>query len=222
MDRIKKLSVVVVITGASVAQAAPSPAQKCAAAKLKATSSLATAVIACKSKAVLAGSSVDDLCLSKAESKFGGAFAKAESKGGCATSGDADPVLGIVDAYADSLGAALDPSTAPVPDKSFAADVQPILTLNCALGGCHQGETPAGNMNLSAGNAYANIVNVASKQIPERKRVLPEDAANSYLYQKITGAEGILGVPMPKGNFPLSSNKIDTIEAWINQGALDN
>ena len=121
-----------------------------------------------------------------------------------------------VDAFVDDVVAAVTP---PV---SFAAAVQPIFTESCALSGCHTGTFPAGGLDLAAGQAYANIVNVASGEVPALKRVLPGDASSSYLYQKITNASGTLGSPMPLGSNPLPSDEIDAIEAWINQGAQNN
>lgn len=40
--------------------------------------------------------------------------------------------------------------------------------------------------------------------------------------QKIADIVGIVGSPMPKGGNPLPKSKIDTIKAWINQGAQNN
>src|SRR6478609_7482082 len=40
---------------------------------------------------------------------------------------------------------------------SFATDIQPILTTNCATSGCHSGNTPEGNLNLEAANAYTSL-----------------------------------------------------------------
>lgn len=182
--------------------------------RLKAASKRAAAKLKCHDKAILTGGAVDPLCLSKAEDKYNAAFDKAELKGGCATGGDAGAVL--VDAFVDDVVDALEP---PV---SFAASVQPIFSANCATSGCHTGGSPLAGLNLEPGQAYGNIVNVASTQIPAIQRVLPGDASNSYLYQKITDAMGIMGSPMPFGSFPLPQDDIDAIEAWINQGALNN
>ncbi|MDH3570156.1 MAG: hypothetical protein OER89_08220, partial [Gemmatimonadota bacterium] len=38
---------------------------------------------------------------------------------------------------------------------TLAADVQPILTANCAFSGCHGGASPAQGMSLSSGQAFA-------------------------------------------------------------------
>ncbi len=74
-----------------------------------------------------------------------------------------------------------------ISDPSFSTDIQPIFTSNCALSSCHNSTAQEG-LILLQGQAYANIVNVDSTQDtqrPVRKRVLPGDAANSYLIIKI-------------------------------------
>lgn len=70
-------------------------------------------------------------------------------------------------------------------------------------------------MNLSSGVAYSNLVNVDSTEVPSLKRVLPNDAANSYLVHKIEGNQAV-GDRMPLNRSPLSSAKIQNIKNWIN------
>jgi hypothetical protein len=219
MKKVVALALVsLAVAAAAVAEAGPTPAQKCTGSKLKATGKKAAAKLKCHEKAVKKGVAADPDCLAKAEEKFADAFAKAEAKGGCLTTGDAGSVEGLVDTFVDDAVAALDP---PVP-VSFATDVQPIFSANCATSGCHSGVSPTGNLNLEPGQAYGNIVNVASFEVPAVSRVLPGDASSSYLYQKITNAMGIVGVSMPYFSDPLPSDEIDAIESWINQGALNN
>lgn len=215
MGKVVAIAALIAVT-AAVSHAAPTPAQRCAAAKLKAASKKAAAKLVCHKKAFLKGIPVDSLCLAKAEDKYLTAFAKAEAKGGCATVGDAAAVEALVDTFVGDAVAALKP---PV---SFATTVQPIFSANCATSGCHSGAFPAGALNLAAGVAYGNIVGVASTQIPALQRVAAGDPVNSYLYQKLIDAPGIVGSPMPLGSFPLPEAQIDAIEAWIAQGALDN
>ena len=218
MLKLLALSFAACILAAPVAFAASTPAQKCSGSKIKATSKKASAKLKCHEKAILKGVAVDPECLAKAEEKFTDAFAKAQAKGGCLTTGDTGSIEALVDSFVDDSVAALNP---PVP-VSFAATVQPIFSANCATSGCHSGAFPSGSLNLEPGMAYGNIVNVASAEIPAVKRVLPSDASSSYLYQKITNAPGIMFAPMPFGAYPMSSENIDAIEAWINEGALNN
>jgi hypothetical protein len=76
--------------------------------------------------------------------------------------------------------------------------------------------------NLTAGNTWAALVNVASVEAPTLKRVLPGDPANSYIIQKLEGAAGIGGARMPLGGPYLDQATIDKVKVWIADGALDN
>ena len=111
-------------------------------------------------------------------------------------------------------------SNPPPPLQPTLTSIQAnIFTPSCALSGCHSGAAPQMGQNLSSGQAFANIVNVSSTEQPAFKRVLPGDAANSYLYMKITGDPRITGVQMPLTGGPLSADKIAAIRDWINAGA---
>ncbi|MFO1427395.1 MAG: hypothetical protein U1F11_10595 [Steroidobacteraceae bacterium] len=52
--------------------------------------------------------------------------------------------------------------------------------------------------------------------------VLPGDAANSYLIQKLQGAAGITGARMPFGGPYLDQATIGQITSWIASGAPNN
>lgn len=108
---------------------------------------------------------------------------------------------------------------------SFSGDVQPIFTANCALSGCHAAPSPQENQNLTAGQAYANIVNVSSMQLPTMNRVTPGEPDSSYLVHKIQGTQvfvGGSGQRMPFGGNRLPQSQINTIRNWIQEGALNN
>lgn len=105
---------------------------------------------------------------------------------------------------------------------SFAADVQPIFTTNCALSGCHNAATAQAGQVLEQGVAIANIVNVPSTEQPALFRVNPGNADDSYLVRKIRGTPGITGGRMPLNRPPLSQAQIDTIVTWVNEGAVDD
>lgn len=102
-----------------------------------------------------------------------------------------------------------------------------IFTPICSV--CHtgMGTTLPGVQNLTAGNTFANVVNVASIEQPTLLRIKPNDAANSYLVQKILGAAGITGARMPQGcpsalTPCLDAATIGMVQTWVNQGALNN
>jgi hypothetical protein len=107
----------------------------------------------------------------------------------------------------------------PIDNSATFTRVQnEVFTPTCATLGCHDPLGQQSQMVLSAGRAYANIVNVGSVEMPQLSRIRPNDVANSYLYRKITGA-GITGERMPLQQPPLSDDKIALVRNWIRRGA---
>lgn len=107
----------------------------------------------------------------------------------------------------------------------LARDVQPLFTFNCAVSGCHAGTQPQQGMNLSAGLAYANIVDVPSVELPGMRRVRPSLPDSSYLIHKVQGTQtsvGGIGDRMPLGGAPLTAAEIERIRGWILLGAKNN
>lgn len=97
-----------------------------------------------------------------------------------------------------------------------------VFDTNCALSGCHRGSRAPLGLDLSAGNARANLVNVESQERSNLFRVEPGDPDDSYLVRKIEGGPDIVGDRMPRGRPPLSNEAIDAIRTWIENGAPDN
>lgn len=80
-------------------------------------------------------------------------------------------------------------------------------------------------MNLSAGQAFGSVVNVAARELPGMNRVTPSQPDSSYLVHKVQGthlAVGGSGSRMPLNRSPLSQSDIDLIRAWIQAGAQPN
>lgn len=104
--------------------------------------------------------------------------------------------------------------------NEFAA-VQTILTNNCALSGCHdgQGSVLPRSMDLRAGQAFRSLVGNKSLENSGLFRVNPGDDEVSYLYQKIRPSPApAVGARMPIGG-ALTDEQIAVIENWINVGA---
>jgi uncharacterized protein (TIGR03118 family) len=102
---------------------------------------------------------------------------------------------------------------------------QAVFTPRCTA--CHDGSQPAsgslpGAMDLREGNAFASLVNVASREQPSLMRVTPGDADNSYIIHKLEGAPGITGARMPFGGPFLDQATIDQVRSWIASGAQNN
>jgi hypothetical protein len=104
------------------------------------------------------------------------------------------------------------------PAATFSRVQNEIFTPTCAAIGCHDPLGQSSQMILTQGQAYGNIVNRPSVEMPGLSRIKPDDPANSYLYRKIIGA-GITGDRMPLGSPPLSDAQIQLIRNWIRRGA---
>src|ERR1051326_9060900 len=89
---------------------------------------------------------------------------------------------------------------------SFANDVAPILSQNCAQ--CHATANPSGNLDLSKREGTLR----GGQHGPA---VVPGDAAASHLYRHVAGEEQ---PRMPLGG-KLSDEEIAVLKAWIQSGA---
>lgn len=122
------------------------------------------------------------------------------------------------------IGCSEEETTAPIPNPSTAplakfSDLQTKIFNSCAVAGCHASGSAQGNLDLSTGQAYSNLVGVQSVLYPQFNRVEPGSAGNSMLIKILKGE---LTPQMPFNRTPLSNDVIDSIEAWIDRGALNN
>ena len=104
------------------------------------------------------------------------------------------------------------------PTATFTRVQNEIFTPTCARIGCHDRIGQQSSQVLVAGEAYANIVNHPSVEMPSLMRIAPLDPANSYLYRKISGS-GITGDRMPQALPPLTDAQIKLVRDWIRRGA---
>lgn len=119
--------------------------------------------------------------------------------------------------HADPVGAGEDgvrPTLSSIQENVFST--------SCALSGCHAGPNPQQGMNLSAGRAHQNLVNVRSNERPALLRVDPGAPDSSYLVHKIEGRSSIVGERMPFGQEPLSQEEINALRTWIENGAPED
>jgi hypothetical protein len=84
---------------------------------------------------------------------------------------------------------------------------------------CHSGSVPQGDLTLTDGQSYGQLVNRASAFKPGATRVVPGDPSNSYLVQKLEGASGLVGDRMPVGGPYLTADQVSVIREWIQRGA---
>lgn len=122
--------------------------------------------------------------------------------------------------------AAPDPNPPPparviLANPSFATNIVEIFNrAGCTSGNCHG--NGAGGMTLgTAAVSFASLVNIASPNCAGETRVIPNDAANSYLLKKVLGTQAC-GARMPLGGGALDATDIGNITNWINTGALNN
>jgi len=112
---------------------------------------------------------------------------------------------------------------------SFSQNVQPIFNASCASAGCHAGPQPTG-LDLRAGVSYSMLVDQSAtafctSQVAGAVRVTPGDTTGSMLWRKLANDPSKCGAAMPLGTNGLinvSRASFDTIEKWIQQGALNN
>ena len=114
--------------------------------------------------------------------------------------------------------------TGPTPNlqPTLSSIQSEIFSQRCV--GCHTnvGRVPPMGLNLTEGNAYANLVGVAARGKAGATRVVPGDPENSYIIHKLEGRAGISGVRMPFAGTPLTDGQILVIKRWIELGAPNN
>jgi uncharacterized membrane protein len=89
----------------------------------------------------------------------------------------------------------------------FFNEIQPIISSNCTMSGCHDNITHADGVNLTT---YANIL----------RYVKPGNAADSKLVNVINRTDEERMPPPPRT--ALTQAQKDKIYRWINQGAKNN
>ena len=122
--------------------------------------------------------------------------------------------------------------TGPTPDlaPTFSSIQQSIFNATDSSGRlaciqCHtdQGRVPAGNLVLLEGRSYQQLVGRAVVGKAGETRVIPGDAANSYMVRKLEGGPDIVGERMPRSNGPyLTEGQMVVIRRWISEGAENN
>jgi hypothetical protein len=106
-------------------------------------------------------------------------------------------------------------------DFEFVSDR--IFRVSCAaFSSCHQGNRPAGGLNLTPTRAHGELVDVAAEAVSGWRRVVPGDPDRSYLLVKLGDLEGPLGEDgdlMPPNSALLCPEKRDAVRSWIAAGA---
>ena len=90
-----------------------------------------------------------------------------------------------------------------------------IFNASCAVSNCHLGPGAQMGLDLSEGQAEANLIDVDSRQLPAFKRVDPGNPDDSYIVMKLEGDARIVGQRMPAGRPELPDEQIDLVREWI-------
>jgi hypothetical protein len=141
--------------------------------------------------------------------------ALADTISGTPAAGTADTSFLVIASdglLADTLAVLVTVNDAPTL-VSYAGQVQPVFTANCALTGCHaMGMNPAGGLRLINYNSLISGGNSGDV-------IAPSDPDNSLLVKRI---EGTITPQMPYLGTPLPDSTIQMIRTWIAEGAQDN
>jgi hypothetical protein len=97
-----------------------------------------------------------------------------------------------------------------------------VFTPSCISNSCHGGAMPEVGLSLEPDSARSQLVNHDSSTQSGWKRVVPGDAARSYLLVALGRGDG----PMPRDGYmplgpsgPLCAPKVEAIQRWIVSGA---
>jgi hypothetical protein len=111
----------------------------------------------------------------------------------------------------------------PTFDSTFEAIQATVFEQGgCANSLCH-GDAKEGGLDLSAANAWENMVDVTAVG-SSLKLINPRKPATSYMYHKLSaktfpGSYDIAGSPMPAGGQSISPGQLEAIRLWIEAGA---
>ncbi len=92
---------------------------------------------------------------------------------------------------------------------------------NCTNGICHDSDGPAGDLDLTAGSSYDNLVDVQAKAT-DMLRVKPVEPDLSFLYEKLAAkvdGRPTTNSPMPINAPKLSDGHLRGLRSWIRGGA---
>jgi hypothetical protein len=104
-----------------------------------------------------------------------------------------------------------------------------VFTPQCAaFSGCHDGtNTKQGKIDLRDGHTYTTLVNGPSVLMPGASLVVPGDPTTSYLEVMLGSQPGTIDptigvMPQSNGGMLLCCQKLDAVERWIMDGAMNN
>src|SRR4029453_5139075 len=170
-------------------------------------------------KAAGASRPIDSTCLTKAETKFGFAFAKAELRSGCAQTGDASPVESAVDSCVSNIVGLLPPPTpstgptTPTLPSCGAAEPGSLAGITAAQNAVRANASPPPSPPLDPFRwSTAAAANPQTWAAGCGYRTNP--TSGSLCRGQNTGAETMSGPPR-RGETP----PIDSVDSWAAEAA---
>jgi hypothetical protein len=131
-----------------------------------------------------------------------------------ALAGCSDSTTGTND-YGNGTNNGSNNGTGEIGSEPTFSNISQIFTTTCAP--CHTSNNDSG-VRL---NSYDNVMNSVGDQYGMLV-VQPGDADGSPIVDKIESPNPQFGVRMPQGGTPLSSDRINQIKEWIDEGAENN
>ena len=116
-------------------------------------------------------------------------------------------------------GAGSDSGDTSVPTFTEIQDT--IFAPSCAFSTCHGDADGVADIVLTGDAAYAALYEAPAVGKEDAILVIPGDADNSYLVQKMEEADDIEGLPMPPAGI-LDEELTQMVRAWIDAGAADD
>jgi hypothetical protein len=100
----------------------------------------------------------------------------------------------------------------PASNISYSKHIDPLFQQRCAVAGCHSSTTASEELDLTM-PSYNSLMN------HQPRLVVSGASNNSLLIQRLDGRIQPVMPPIPP---PLTSNQINGIKKWIDEGALNN
>jgi hypothetical protein len=137
------------------------------------------------------------------------------SSGDPVTDTDGAPLAGA-DPRSDFIATfAVDGSRGP---PAALGEVQAVFDRSCAFSGCHARSAPAAGVDLSSGQSFASLIDVASVQHEGEVLVAPYDTARSHLVHVLDEPPWL---PHRAGAVVPAASALRAVREWIDAGALD-
>ncbi len=110
-----------------------------------------------------------------------------------------------------TTNAQVDNTTIPSSNVSYSKHIQPVFTVKCTYSGCHDDNSKAGGLSLTSWSGTTAGYKV----------VIPGSASTSPIVWSVNGS-GTKPMP-PVSTYPgMTSNQVNGLKVWINEGAKNN